>query len=124
MLALTRAAPKRVPRLTTSRLTIRSFAEVVGVPPGEASTSIALQNPGEVRPRRERIHRERVPIQPVKPVTDDGIPVREDHGLYGFFRRKDEADLVGAAKYEVVETPENMQKQTGWSLNLTCDHVF
>lgn len=47
----------------------------------------------------------------------DRIPVREDHGLYGFFRKKDEADLVGDARFEVVETPEKMQHATGRSLN-------
>lgn len=113
MLALARAAPKRVPRLTSSRLTVRSFAEVVGAPSSGASTSgppLAVQSPKTtISPSQERIARQ--------PALKDRITVREDHGLYGFFRKKDEADLVGDARFEVVETPEKMQHATGGSLN-------
>ncbi|KAF8903155.1 mitochondrial 39-S ribosomal protein L47 (MRP-L47)-domain-containing protein [Gymnopilus junonius] len=41
------------------------------------------------------------------------VPVRDDHGLYGFFRKKPAAGLVGEARYEVVETPEEGQLVTG-----------
>ena len=44
--------------------------------------------------------------------------MKEDHGLYAFFRQKEPKEgeeLVGDAKYEVVETPEKMQKVTGKS---------
>jgi len=41
------------------------------------------------------------------------IPVREDHGLYGFFRRKKEEDLVGDAKYEVFDLPKSSEAITG-----------
>jgi len=45
------------------------------------------------------------------------VAVREDHGLYAFFRRKpqkpDSPELVGEDRYEVVETPEEGQLITG-----------
>lgn len=41
------------------------------------------------------------------------ITVREDHGLYAFFRRKEEEDLLGDARYEVFETPDKAQVPTG-----------
>ena len=88
MLALARRAPKRVSRLTTA---IRGLADVIGTPPDQP-TPPALSSPPK-----------------------GSIPVREDHGLYAFFRRKEGADLVGGAQYEVVETPEKMQRLTGKS---------
>lgn len=48
------------------------------------------------------------------------IPVREDHGLYAFFRRKEGADLVGDARYEVVETPDQVHLVTG---GFYCKHL-
>jgi len=32
--------------------------------------------------------------------------VREDHGLYAFFRRKTGENLTGEDRYEVIEPPE------------------
>jgi len=46
------------------------------------------------------------------------VPVREDHGLYGFFRQKPGADLVGEDRFEVFETPESGQILTGQSMLL------
>jgi len=87
-LAFVRTAPKRVPRLTTGRQTIRTFADVVPAPPSQ-------QTP------------------PAPSLKKGRIPVREDHGLYAFFRRKEGDDLTGDANYEVVETPEKNQHLTG-----------
>ncbi|RDB18006.1 54S ribosomal protein L4, mitochondrial [Hypsizygus marmoreus] len=93
MLSLARAVPKRVSGFTFTSLTTRSFAEV------ETRTSIASQTSSQ---------------SSVNPTALKGrISVREDHGLYAFFRQKDEENLIGDAKYEVVETPEKMQKETG-----------
>jgi hypothetical protein len=45
------------------------------------------------------------------------VPVREDHGLYAFFRRKEvkfgAEEPQGEEKYEVVETPQAMQTISG-----------
>jgi hypothetical protein len=47
------------------------------------------------------------------------VPVREDHGLYAFFRKKEVKlgadEPEGEDKYEVLETPQNMQTITGES---------
>ncbi|KAF8895515.1 mitochondrial 39-S ribosomal protein L47 (MRP-L47)-domain-containing protein [Infundibulicybe gibba] len=78
----------RVTQQHVRRSLTRSFAEVLSAP---ATTSV-----------------------PPAPLAHNGlngrVPVREDHGLYAFFRRKDGEDLAGDAKYEVVESPETMQK--------------
>jgi len=85
--------------LSTSSLgkrppTFRSFAQVVNTP---SPTPAAVKRTGHAL-RKGR------------------FSVREDHGLYAFFRRKEPKEgeeLTGDAKYEVVETPEKMQKVTG-----------
>ena len=41
------------------------------------------------------------------------LPVREDHGLYAFFRRKPDDTLKGENRFEVFETPETYQLSTG-----------
>jgi len=41
------------------------------------------------------------------------LPVREDHGLYAFFRRKSDDTLKGEDRFEVLETPETYQILTG-----------
>jgi large subunit ribosomal protein L47 len=111
MLALARAAPKRVPGLCVGRVTVRSFAEVVGAPSGETSSTNpppTLEGPNPTTPQGSASRQ----------LTSKGkVPVREDHGLYGFFRKKDGTDLVGDARFDVVETPERMQHATGRSLN-------
>ena len=48
------------------------------------------------------------------------VPVREDHGLYAFFRRKKGDHLAGEDRYEVFETPEEGQMITGASLVSSC----
>lgn len=51
-----------------------------------------------------------IPSTPSGLPTKGRIPVREDHGLYAFFRRKAGNDLIGDARFETVETPESVQK--------------
>ncbi|KXN81768.1 54S ribosomal protein L4, mitochondrial [Leucoagaricus sp. SymC.cos] len=81
------------------RCSRRGFAEVVNVPSSSSEpVPHVLSSIKTVDWRKER------------------VPVREDHGLYAFFRRKEVKDgdkLEGEAKYEVVETPQNMQTISG-----------
>ncbi|KAG6890642.1 hypothetical protein C0995_006618 [Termitomyces sp. Mi166 len=99
MFALARTVINRAPRASTSRIATRSFAAVIQTPSGSSSSSPSRQRPLKL----SRILKEKV-------------PVREDHGLWGFFRRKDNADeLEGEAKYEIIEDPQSRQKQTGRS---------
>ncbi|KAH0586167.1 54S ribosomal protein L4, mitochondrial [Termitomyces sp. J132] len=94
-----RAIINRGPRASTSRLAFRSFAQVVQTPSGSPSSSLTQRRP-----------------QKLSRILRDKVPVREDHGLWGFFRRKENGDeLEGEAKYEVVEDPQNRHKQTGRS---------
>ncbi|KAF8798950.1 MRP-L47-domain-containing protein, partial [Phlegmacium glaucopus] len=57
-----------------------------------------LQTPGPPKPKQKLTH---------------NVPVREDHGLYAFFRRKPDDTLKGENRFEVVETPETYQVLTG-----------
>ena len=88
--------------------TFRSFAQVIN------TTASPSPPPAAVKRTRHALGKGR-------------FPVREDHGLYAFFRRKEPKEgeeLVGDAKYEVVETPEKMQKVTGKSSSFVysgCD---
>ncbi|KDR82826.1 hypothetical protein GALMADRAFT_238427 [Galerina marginata CBS 339.88] len=91
MLSLTRNASKQVSRPLT-----RSLAEVVTP---NAKGDFSSRPPDFARPQ--------------KPKLSKKIPVREDHGLYAFFRRKPDAGLVGEERFEVVETPESGQLITG-----------
>jgi hypothetical protein len=97
MLSVSRAASL----LSRRAPAFRSFAQVVDAASNESSTPTTPP----------------VSAKRTNHVLGNGrIPVREDHGLYGFFRRKEPKEgetLVGDAKYEVVETPEKMQKVTG-----------
>ncbi|KAF9463039.1 mitochondrial 39-S ribosomal protein L47 (MRP-L47)-domain-containing protein [Collybia nuda] len=110
MLALVRAAPKSAPRLSNSRLSVRAFAEVVRAP--SSSQEPLSGSPLAVQSQKNNLSISQV-YSGSQQVSKDRIPVREDHGLYGFFRRKDGADLIGDARFEVVETPERMQHATG-----------
>ncbi|KAF8158155.1 mitochondrial 39-S ribosomal protein L47 (MRP-L47)-domain-containing protein [Crassisporium funariophilum] len=110
MLALAQTSSKQV-----SRTFVRSYSEIV-----------------VVKPKRVRVHRPRNtaagPSKPLEAQTVEGasttettskssssrrVPVKEDHGLYGFFRRKAGDDLKGEARFEVFDTPENAQVLTG-----------
>ena len=106
MLALTRKALKRIPRLANGRPAFRALADVVSTLPNQSpinSAPPALRTSPNVQPSSRSVYL----------LSKERIPVREDHGLYGFFRRKEDADLVGDAKYEVVETPEQVHRVTG-----------
>ncbi|KAG6854662.1 hypothetical protein C0991_003310 [Blastosporella zonata] len=92
MFAAARSVATRIPRAATSHVHIRTFAEVAQAPS---------------RPRRR---------PPKLANLLQETPLVENHGLYGFFRKKDNADeLTGEAKYEVVEDNASRQKQTGRS---------
>lgn len=110
MLSFSRHASKRIP---TSIL--RSFAQVV-----EPNRNPSLDtSKTDTLPRKER-HRKPKKLDPTPPETPtitNKVAVREDHGLYAFFRRKpqkpDSPELWGEDRYEVVETPEEGQLITG-----------
>ena len=54
--------------------------------------------------------------------ADIGTRVKEDHGLWAFFRRMKGKDLVGEARYETVEHPNMVeQARTG---SYTRHHIF
>ncbi|KAM6494342.1 Mitochondrial 39-S ribosomal protein L47 (MRP-L47) domain containing protein [Amanita muscaria] len=77
----------------------RSFAQVVPVSTKNTSTSSSIP----------------VTSKPASSTLQHGrVFVREDHGLWHFFRKKDSADLVGEARYETVEHPSKVeQSRTG-----------
>jgi large subunit ribosomal protein L47 len=109
MLALSRASPKHISGLANGRPMFRALAEVVGTIRNESAISVAPPTtPKQTVSRSVRV------------LTEGRIPVREDHGLYAFFRRKEGADLIGDARYEVVETPEKVQHVTGKPLQASC----
>ncbi|KAF9452885.1 MRP-L47-domain-containing protein [Macrolepiota fuliginosa MF-IS2] len=97
VLSLARTLRQRTPTLQFQCR--RWFAEVVNAP-SEDSTGVP------------------VTATPTKAVDwrKGRVPVREDHGLYGFFRRKEVKDgevLEGDARFEVFETPQSTQIQSG-----------
>ncbi|KAF4617142.1 hypothetical protein D9613_005937 [Agrocybe pediades] len=104
MLSLSRNVSKELVRPLT-----RSFAQVV--PPNVNSGSTASsQSAGPSKSRRKTTHKSEIPA----PALTEKVPVKEDHGLYAFFRKKPDSDnLVGEDKYEVVESPEAGQLITG-----------
>lgn len=115
-LARTVKSASRFPPLAS-----RSFAEVVNATP---SNEVSASAPPAVRRPKSLLK----PTNTSQNVLINGrIPVREDHGLYAFFRMKEvkEGDsVVGDARYEVAETPENIQKVTGeWFLSLSPSHT-
>ncbi|PPQ91692.1 hypothetical protein CVT25_012905 [Psilocybe cyanescens] len=99
MLSLTSNASKQVSRPLT-----RSLAQIV---------NHNFQKQSNVAGPSKRRKKEPAPPPP-KQNSLIKVAVREDHGLYGFFRRKPNSDnLTGEARYEVVETPEDGQLLTG-----------
>lgn len=102
MLALVRTAPKRISRPANGRPIIRALADVVATLPNKS-----IINPPPV-PRNPTPTQRSIYV-----LSKERIPTREDHGLYAFFRRKEDVDLVGDARFEVVETPEKVQGVTG-----------
>ncbi|KAF8645230.1 hypothetical protein AX16_008057 [Volvariella volvacea WC 439] len=75
---------------TVPRIISRTFAQVVNTTSGVSSAK---------------------PSAPVNGLPLTGrIPVKKDHGLYAFFRRKQGEGLVGDARFETLESPESMQK--------------
>lgn len=101
MLSLARALRQRTPLQTLQCR--RWFAEVVNVPSSNTPAPTTTTHKG-VDWRKGK------------------VPVREDHGLYAFFRRKEPKDgeaLEGEARFEVLETPQSMQTISGaWLFHL------
>ena len=99
------AASRRLTRPCT-----RSFAELVPIqstqsaPPPSASV--------EASPRRRR-RKSQLPPGPVEKAKPGRVPVKENHGLYGFFRRKPGDNLTGEDRYDVVETPDDARMISG-----------
>ena len=96
-----------------SRPFIRSFAEIVAENPTRhrklrrrQARLLAGSTPSESLPTPEISKPEKL-IQK--------IPVREDHGLYAFFRRKSDDTLKGEDRFEVVESPDSYQVLSGMS---------
>jgi len=92
------AAPRRLPRLST-----RSFAEHVTVP--QLTPPPSAEAPAGRRKRKSKF--------PVAEKQKGRLPVRDDHGLYAFFRRKRGDNLVGEDRYEVLETPDEGKMVSG-----------
>jgi large subunit ribosomal protein L47 len=109
MLALSRTSSKHISRLADGRLIVRGLADVVGTIRNESAISAAPPAP-QPAPKQRSVH----------VLTEGKIPVREDHGLYAFFRRKEGADLMGDARFEVVQSPEKAQRPTGGPLQASC----
>ncbi|KAG6897071.1 hypothetical protein C0992_004312 [Termitomyces sp. T32_za158] len=102
MFAVAHAIVKRAPKASTSSVPARSFAKVVQAPSGSRVSS----PPQHRRYRPQKLSR----------ILKEKVQVREDHGLWGFFRKKDKADeFEGEAKYEVLEGSQTMLRQTGRS---------
>ncbi|KIM43206.1 hypothetical protein M413DRAFT_444015 [Hebeloma cylindrosporum] len=110
MLSLSRHASKQ-----NSRPLLRSLAQVVGPNTRDHNPNL---DASEVDPRRRRQRATKLNTTPsASPSTSSKVAVREDHGLYAFFRKvprkADSPELVGEDRYEVVETPEEGQLLTG-----------
>lgn len=96
MLSRARALRQRTPLQTLQCR--RWFAQIVDAPPSDTPATLSTTAHRGVDWRKGK------------------VPVREDHGLYGFFRRKELKDgetLEGEAKFEIVETPQSMQTTSG-----------
>ncbi|TFK40786.1 mitochondrial 39-S ribosomal protein L47 (MRP-L47)-domain-containing protein [Crucibulum laeve] len=107
MFSLINRAPKRV-----QRSLVRSFAEIVATAPSADSSSIPP--PTIAGPNSESA--EAAPRTFKYKKGARRIPTKQDHGLYAFFRRKEQKegeDLVGDARFEVVEAPETNQIISG-----------
>ncbi|PFH54078.1 hypothetical protein AMATHDRAFT_53887 [Amanita thiersii Skay4041] len=87
MLSLTRHVPRRVTLPMT-----RSLAEVVST---KSKTIASVSG---------------LPTKKQKPILQEKVPVREDHGLWAFFRRKPDVSLVGEERYEVIEHPFTLDR--------------
>lgn len=83
-------------------LTRRWFAEVADLTSDPSNSKKAITTMGPVDWRKQK------------------VPVREDHGLWAFFRRRepeDEEELTGEAKYMVCETPDTYMVDSGTCLS-------
>lgn len=118
MLSLSRHASNRIPAPL-----LRSFAQVVDpntrdhIPSSSASeVDTSRRRQGRQRAKKLGTTTSKTPFASSSTTTSK-VAVREDHGLYAFFRKvpqkPDSPELVGEDRYEVVETPEEGQLITG-----------
>lgn len=83
-----------------SRPLTRSYGEIVPAKPCELLPSV-LSKVRSDRSTPASITRYSSTVPRYK-----RVPVRDDHGLYAFFRRKNAENLTGEDRFEVFETPE------------------
>lgn len=102
MLSLTRTAAKRGPRPL-----IRSFSEALNAEPHPEPPPPPPTSAGPSRGRRPANRR-----SDYTALSHEKVPVPQDHGLYAFFRKKQDGPR-GEARYEVVETPQDAQMHSG-----------
>jgi hypothetical protein len=117
MLSLSRQASNRI-----HAPLLRSFAQVVGRNTQDHIPSLGASevDTSRWRQRRQRAGTTTTPRRTPSAsssTTTRKVAVREDHGLYAFFRKipqkPDSPELAGEDRYEVVETPEEGQLITG-----------
>jgi large subunit ribosomal protein L47 len=89
-----------------SRPSTRSFAELVPI-----QSAQLIPHSSEEAPARRRKRTSKPPVAE-KP-KGARVPVREDHGLYAFFRRKQDDNLTGEDRYEVLEIPQEGSMVSG-----------
>ncbi|EEB91445.1 hypothetical protein MPER_10188 [Moniliophthora perniciosa FA553] len=95
------ALPRRCARI--SSLFSRNFAEIV---PSTARSSEALRGSVDPPPTQVPEENDQTPkiINPVR--LGNRVPVREDHGLYAFFRKRPQGEdgktYAGEAQYETI----------------------
>lgn len=112
------------PRTVSSQISrpfIRSFSEIVPVIPPQSPRP---PRPPRVRRTRKEAREARLAgTAPTEPEATElskskekliqKIPVREDHGLYAFFRRIPDDTRTGEDRFEVVESPQTYHILTG-----------
>jgi len=98
-----------------SRALTRSFADVVPVYPSQQA-----QPPFDELANDEQKHKSMSSSSTSKRRR---VPVREDHGLFAFFRKKPGDNLTGEDRYEVVETPEQGRLVSGNVLFMCFDFL-
>jgi len=103
MFSLLRATPPQPPHIF-----IRTFAKI-----------LSISSPGAHPPDPTASHRALQSAQSTEhALGKERIPVKEDHGLYAFFRKKDDdPELKGGARYDTVEAPESMRVMPTGSLS-------
>jgi large subunit ribosomal protein L47 len=103
------------PRTISSQISrpfIRSFAEIVAVNPPRRQRRLRRRDARLLAGTAPSEAPELAKSKPNQKLIQK-IHVREDHGLYAFFRRKPDDTLKGEDRFEVVESPDTFQVLTG-----------